>query len=106
MPDVVVCAGRRSNNLSDDTQWQETVRLVLGRLAENERRWVAALVAKAVGWGGERFAAEVSGLDPKTIRSGRAERENDLADCPAGRVRRPGAGRVPVEKKLPRSSRS
>ena len=104
MQDVVVCAGQRSKNLSRDERWQKKVRLVIGRLAENERRWVAALISGAVGWGGETFAATVTGLDPKTVHAGRIELENDLDDCPQDRVRRPGAGRVPVEKKIRRSN--
>lgn len=103
MQDVVVCAGGRSKNLSRDEQWQEQVRLVIGRLTENERRWVAALISGAVGWGGETFAALVTGLDQKTVHAGRIELENDLNDCPTDRVRRPGAGRVPVEKKTRQS---
>ena len=103
MQDVVVCSGRRSKNLSRDEQWQAQIRLVFGRLAETERRWVSALISGAVGWGGETFAAMVTGLDPKTVHSGRIELENDLNDCPADRIRRSGAGRVPVEKKTRQS---
>ena len=99
MEDVLVCTGRRTQNLSTAGDWQEKVRLVLGRLSENERRWVAALLSGAVGWGGESFAAAVTGLDTKTIRAGRVELENELDDCPPDRIRRPGAGRTPVEKK-------
>jgi hypothetical protein len=106
MADVLVCAGQRSRNLSTDEIWQEKVRLVLGRLAEHERRWVAALLSGAVGHGGEAFAASVTGLDPKTVRAGRAELENELNGCPTDRVRRPGAGRPPVEKMTPRSKRT
>ena len=104
MQDVLVCAGQRSRNLSTDDDWQEKVRLVFGRLAENERRWVAALFSSAVGWGGEAFAAAVTGLDAKTVRAGRVELENELDDCPADRIRRPGAGRTPVEKKTATSN--
>ncbi len=99
MQDVLVCAGHRTRNLSTDEDWQEKVRLVFGRLAENERRWVAALLSGAVGWGGETFAVAVTGLDAKTIRAGRVELENELDDCPPDRIRRPGAGRTAVEKK-------
>lgn len=98
MQDVLVCVGQRTRNLATDEAWQEKVRLVLGRLTENQRRWVAALLSGAVGWGGETFAAAVTGLDPKTIRAGRGELENELDDCPSDRVRREGAGRPPVEK--------
>lgn len=100
MQDVCVCAGGRSKNLSKDDRWQEKVRLVAGRLSENERRWLSALISEAVGWGGETFAAVVTGLDAKTVRTGRVELENDLEGCPVDRVRRPGAGRLPVEKKI------
>jgi len=102
MPDVLIHAGKRTRNLSTDEAWQAQVRLVLGRLAEPERRWVAALLSGAVGWGGETFAAAVTGLDAKTIRVGRVELDGDLTDCPSDRRRRPGAGRVPVEKKTRR----
>jgi len=100
MQNVLVCAGHRTRNLSLDEDWQEKVQLVLGRLNENERRWVAGLLAEAVGWGGEAFASAVTGLDPKTVRTGRVELENELADCPADSIRRPGAGRPAVEKKI------
>lgn len=106
MQDVLVCAGQRTRNLSADEQWQANVRLLLSRLAENERRWVAGLLSAAVGWGGESFAAAVTGLDPKTVRTGRMELQNELADCPSDRVRREGAGRPPVEKTIRQSSRT
>lgn len=106
MPDVFVCAGQRTRNLSTDEQWQQNVQLVFGRLDENQRRWVAALLSKAVGWGGEAFAAAVTGLDLKTVRTGKQELDNQLQDVPTDRVRRPGAGRPPVEKTIPPSSRT
>ena len=42
MSDVFICVGNRSHDLTNDESWQEKVRLVFGRLSENERRWVAA----------------------------------------------------------------
>ena len=53
------------------------------------------------GHGGDRVLAQITGLDEQTIRRGRAELAAGLADAPAGRVRRPGGGRPPVEKKIP-----
>lgn len=103
MPDVLVCIGNRTRDLTNDRDWHQKVRLVLERLAENERRWVAALLSTAVGHGGEAFAAGVTGLDPKTVRVGKSELEGDLSGCSADRVRREGAGRPPVEKMTPRS---
>lgn len=106
MTDVLVCAGQRIRNLSIDDDWQEKVRLVLSRLSENERRWVAALFSKAVGWGGEAFASAVTGLDPQTVRTGGKELDGGLETCPSDRVRREGAGRPPVEKTPRPSSRT
>ena len=98
MQDVLVCAGQRTHNLSEDTEWQQRVQLVLSRLAENQRRWVAGLLSEAVGWGGESFAVSVTGLSPRTVRTGKAEVQSELANCPVDRVRREGGGRPPVEK--------
>ena len=46
--------------------------------------------------------AEITGLHHETIRRGRDELQNDLADRPTGRIRCPGGGRPRVEKKIPR----
>lgn len=105
MQDVLVCAGRRSRNLSSDEEWQQKLQLVLSRLSESQRRWVAGLLSQAVGWGGEAFAAAVTGLDPKTVRTGSQELDESLEGCPSGRVRREGAGRPPVEKTTRQSGR-
>jgi len=92
--------------MQDANRWGKQVRLVFGRLDEQQRRLVAGLLSKSVGWGGDTELALVTGLDPKTIRRGRDELDNDLKDCPANRIRRQGAGRPRVEKKMPLSSRS
>jgi len=92
--------------MQDANRWMEQVRLVFGRLDEQQRRLVAGLLSKSVGWGGDTELALVTGLDPKTIKRGRDELDNDLKDCPADRIRRQGAGRPRVEKKSPLSSRS
>jgi len=103
MSEVLVCFGNRSHDLTNDESWQEKVRLVFGRLSENERRWVAALLSTAVGHGGESFTSKVTGLDPKTIRVGKGEVEAELQDCPTDRIRREGGGRPPTEKMIPPS---
>jgi hypothetical protein len=48
------------------------------------------------------LVARITGLSPHTIRRGRRELQT-ATPTPRGRIRRPGAGRKPVEKKLPRS---
>ncbi len=91
--------------MQDANRWGKQVGLVFSRLDEQQRRLVAGLLSKSVGWGGDTKLALVTGLDPKTIKRGRDELDNDLKDCPADRVRRQGAGRPRVEKKILRSSR-
>jgi hypothetical protein len=77
--------------------------LLLSRLDEQQRRWYVALEAERIGHGGDRLLAQITGLDEKTIRRGREELKAELAQRPTERVRLPGGGRPPVEKKTPRS---
>jgi hypothetical protein len=76
--------------------------LLLSRLDEQQRRWVAAREAMRLGHGGFQRIAEITGLHPETIRRGRDELDNELRDRPTDHVRLPGGGRPPVEKKIPR----
>lgn len=85
--------------MQDADRWAEQAYLVCARLDEQQRRWVAGLLSKAVGWGGDTQISQVTGLDPKTIKRGRDELDDDLQDCPTDRIRREGAGRPPAEKK-------
>ena len=75
--------------------------LVLSRLDEQQRRWIAGREALRLGYGGFQRIAEITGLHPETIRRGRDELEEDLRDRPADRIRLPGGGRPRVEKKIP-----
>ena len=69
---------------------------------ERSRRLLAGALALQHGRGGIALAARITGLSPHTIRRGRHELAQ-AASFPGGRVRRPGGGRKPVEKKVPRS---
>ena len=89
--------------MQDAERWNEQVTLVFSRLDEQQRRWVAGLLSKTSGWGGDTQFSRITGLDPKTIKRGRDELDNNLKDCPADRVRRVGAGRPRAEKKTPPS---
>ena len=91
---------------SELKRWSKQVNLVLAQLDEKQKRLVAGLLSNAVGRGGVTQLARITGLDRKTVRRGRDELDNDLKDCPADRVRREGAGRPPVEKKVLASSRN
>ena len=90
---------------SEPERWLEQVHLVLSQLDEKQRRLVAGLLSSAVGRGGVTLLSRITGLDHKTVRRGRDELSNGLKECPTGRVRREGAGRPPVEKKTPTSSK-
>jgi hypothetical protein len=79
--------------------------LLLSRLDEQQRRWLAALESKKVGHGGDTLLALITGLHVDTIRRGREELDADLQGRPTQRVRNPGAGRPPLKKKTRRSSR-
>ena len=83
-----------------DLAWHRQLILVLSRLDEQQRRWVAAMEANRLGWGGETLVAQITGLDAKTIRRGREELAASLVDRPADRVRLPGGGRPPSEKRI------
>jgi len=77
--------------------------LLLSRSDEQQRRWYVALEAMKVGYGGDRLLSQITGMDVETIRRGRREMEDSLQGRPTDRVRLPGAGRPPVEKKSPAS---
>jgi hypothetical protein len=79
------------------------LRVVLARLDEGQRRWVAALEALRLGHGGIRRVARITGLDEKTIRRGCREVQSDLVTRPVDRIRLPGAGRPSTEKNIPTS---
>lgn len=69
---------------------------------ERSRRLVTGFLARLYGHGGITLLARITGLDRNTIARGR--RELDQADSLLpGRVRRPGAGRKPVETRRPES---
>jgi len=84
-----------------DREDHQYLNLLMSRLDEQQRRWVAAREAMHLGHGGFQRIAEITGLHPETIRRGRDELENDLRDRPSDRVRLPGGGRPRAEKKIP-----
>ena len=74
--------------------------LLLSRLDEQQRRWLAGREALRLGHGGFQRIADITGLPPETIRRGRDELEDELRHRPADRVRLAGGGRPRVEKKI------
>jgi hypothetical protein len=87
-----------------DAEYHRRLNLILGRLDEQQRRWVAALEAGRRGYGGIKEVAGITGLHPETIRRGRDELADSLAGRPADRIRLPGGGRPTLAKKTRPSS--
>lgn len=83
--------------------WHQQFHLLLAHLDEAQRRWYVAVEANRLGRGGVRRLAVITGMAEKTIRRGQREVAAALETAPAGRVRRGGAGRPPVEKRIPPS---
>ena len=89
-----------------DRELHSHMNLLASRLDEQQRRWFAALESRKLGHGGDARAALILGLHVDTIRRGREELDDGLADRPTDRVRKPGAGRPPAQKKIRSSSRT
>ena len=79
-------------------EYHKHLNLLMSRLNEQQRRWMAALEAKRLGHGGTQRVTEITGLDINTIRRGRRELDGGLDQCPVERIRVSGGGRKQVEK--------
>ncbi len=80
--------------------------LLLSRLDEQQRRWYVAVESARVGYGGDRALSRITGMNVETIRRGRRELDDSLRGRPCDRVRLPGGGRPPAEKKSRRPQAS
>lgn len=70
-------------------------------LDERQRRLYAGLESAKIGHGGDEHVAQLFGIDRHTVARGREELLKGSELTP--RLRRSGGGRVPVEKKRPKS---
>jgi hypothetical protein len=100
------CPGCTADQDSPDRARHRRLNLLLSRLDEQQRRWLAALESEEVGHGGDTLVALITGLHVDTIRRGREGLDADLHGRPTDRVRNPGAGRPPVKKKTRKSART
>lgn len=82
-------------------QLQAAILLFYSLLDEQQRRLYAGLESIKLGHGGDSLLADFLDLDPHTVARGR-QQLLDGQVTPGGRVRRPGAGRIPTEKKRPK----
>ena len=93
------CAHCLAGQDHPDRRLHHEINLLMSRLDEQQRRWLAALESNKIGYGGDTLLALITGLHVDTIRRGREELDADLDGRPADRVRNPGAGRPPGKKK-------
>jgi len=96
---VCQCPNCQDDTPHPDQALHRQMNVLLSRLDEQQRRWYTALEATRLGQGGEHRRAQMTGLDPQTIRRGRRELRAELSERPAEHVRTPGAGRPRAEKK-------
>jgi Rhodopirellula transposase DDE domain len=75
---------------SADVEWK--MKRFFGWLSEKDRRRYAAVEAAKLGHGGVEYLARVLACDPKTIRQGLRDLEEE-EDAAAGRIRKTGGGR-------------
>jgi hypothetical protein len=94
-----VCAACRAGDHPQREDHRQ-LNLLLSRLDEQQRRWIAAREALRLGHGGFQRIAEITGLHPETIRRGRDELHDELRNRPVDLIRLPGGGRPRVEKKI------
>ena len=95
------CAACRAGDHPEREDHRQ-LNVLLSRLDEQQRRWVAGREACRRGHGGLKQVVEITGLHPETIGRGRDELDDELRDRPTGHVRRPGGGRPHVKKKTSR----
>jgi hypothetical protein len=68
---------------------ERKMKRVFGWLSEKDRRRYAAVEAAKLGHGGVEYIARVLECDPKTIRQGLRDLEEE-EDAAAGRIRKKG----------------
>lgn len=92
------CPGCRQLDSHPNQALHHRLNVLLSHLDENQRRWYVALEAQKLGHGGTQRMSEITGMHVNTIRRGRRELENDLAEYPVGKIRQAGGGRLAIEK--------
>ena len=91
------CATCQQHPYSGTARAHRAINHFVVLLNEKQRRLFLGLCARQQGRGAIRQLARITGVSRNTIRRGLRELgKND----PSGRVRRPGGGRQPVEKKV------
>ena len=94
------CAECQKPGPSPTKDVHQHMNFFLSTLDEHQRRLYVGLESKKLGHGGDQQVSVITGMDVETIAKGRHELEQAE---PTDRIRAPGGGRLPVEKKTRRS---
>ena len=97
------CRECRSRINPEVTEYHRSINRVMVELDERSRRLFAGVLARQGGRGGIQRVVEITGLSRMTICRGLRECEN-AQKTEGDRIRHPGGGRKPVEKKSLASS--
>lgn len=89
------CKGKNLEMLD----YHRSVNRVIAELDERSRRLFAGMLARQIGRGGIARVVEISGMSRMTIRRGLRECESGQS-IDSGRIRKPGGGCIPIEKKI------
>lgn len=73
-----------------DTRVEQRMRRLFQTLSEKDRRRYAAVEADKLGYGGTEYIAALFAVDPKTIRQGLADLD-EQEDLAGERIRKKGA---------------
>lgn len=76
------CERCRSDLLYPEKEIHHQFNLLMSRLNEQQRRWLAGWEAARIGRGGIRLVSEITGLSEITIRRGYKEIKHDLNGRP------------------------
>ena len=97
---------RESDDGDPEKQAHHQMNLLLSRLDEQQRRWFLGYESRRLGHGGDVLLSQITGMNVETIRRGRRELADALSERPVGRIRLPGGGRPPLEKRIALLSRT
>ena len=90
------CSDCRGNGPNTTKELHRQMNFFLSTLDEHQRRLYVGLESQKLGYGGDQRLAVATGMDVDTIAKGRRELEQAES---SERIRAPGGGRWPVEKK-------
>src|SRR5438132_13256305 len=94
------CRSCQEDPNSPTAEQHRSINRLVALADERSRRLLVGFLAEQHGRGGIALLSRITGLDCNTIARGRRELHG-VPPLPPGRIRRPGAGRKPVEVALP-----